>query len=81
MAWAHHSLATFSLSRALSLPCQVKALYVPLQGSKRKPPTMLVPFIRHLHFLPVAQVRTLLAASLGPCAQVETLKITHQYQC
>ncbi len=39
---------------------------MPLQGSRSKPPTMLVPFIRHLHFLPVAQVRlaTLRCATL-----------------
>lgn len=36
---------------------QVKALYVPCAGRGNKPTQMLVPFIRHLKYLAVAEVR------------------------
>ena len=35
---------------------QVKALYVPFRKKKPADPGMLVPFLTHLSFLPVAQV-------------------------
>ncbi|PRW60766.1 alpha beta-hydrolase [Chlorella sorokiniana] len=37
------------------LPPEVEALYVPVHGGGRKPPSMLVPFVKHLQYLAVAE--------------------------
>lgn len=46
---------------------QVKALYVPFHKGGNKPPQMLIPFIRCLSFLPVAQVRAIFTALPVSC--------------